>query len=139
MNGRRLFLDTAFVQALQSRADQYHERAVKWFQFVRDASEVWTTEAVLVEVGNALSAANRAWAVRFNREMYRTPNVRVVPTSGPLLQRAWQLYADRADKQWGMTDCISFVVMSEQSLIEALTPDHHFVQAGFVALLRQEP
>ena len=43
---------------------------------------------------------------------------------------------ERADKEWPLTDCISFVVMPDQGLSEALTADHHFEQAGFKALLR---
>ena len=35
-----------------------------------------------------------------------------------------------------LTDCISFVLMSEEGIAEALTGDHHFEQAGFTALLR---
>jgi uncharacterized protein len=41
----------------------------------------------------------------------------------------------RRDKEWSLTDCISFVVMKERGLTEALTADHHFEQAGFKALL----
>jgi uncharacterized protein len=139
MSARRLFLDTAFALALFSSADQYHRRALKWLPVVRAANEVWITEAVLVEVGNAFSELNRARAVDFNRRAYRTPNMRVAPVTSSLLERAWELYAERPDKQWGLTDCISFTIMADQSLTEALTPDHHFEQAGFVALLRQDP
>jgi predicted nucleic acid-binding protein len=46
------------------------------------------------------------------------------------------LYRGRPDKEWSLTDCISFVVMGERSLTEALTSDHHFEQAGFTALLK---
>jgi predicted nucleic acid-binding protein len=46
------------------------------------------------------------------------------------------LYASRFDKAWSLTDCISFVVMEQQGIREALTGDHHFEQAGFVALLK---
>jgi predicted nucleic acid-binding protein len=46
------------------------------------------------------------------------------------------LYDERADKEWGLTDCLSFVVMSDQSLTDAMTPDRHFIQAGFRALMR---
>jgi hypothetical protein len=46
------------------------------------------------------------------------------------------LYRSRADKEWSMTDCISFVVMKERGIKEALTADHHFEQAGFKALLK---
>jgi len=48
-----------------------------------------------------------------------------------------ELYARRPDKSWSLTDCISFVVMTDRGLTEALTGDHHFEQAGFRALLRE--
>ena len=46
------------------------------------------------------------------------------------------LFAARKDKDWSLTDCISFVVMQEHGITDALTADHHFEQAGFVALLK---
>ncbi len=46
------------------------------------------------------------------------------------------MLARRLDKDWSLTDCISFAVMQERSLTEALTSDHHFEQAGFTALLK---
>ena len=139
MNGRRMLIDTAFVLSLLNRADEHHVRACAWLPLTRDAAELWITEAILVEVGNACSAFNRPAAVRFIRDVYQTPNVRVVSIDADLLQRSVQLYEQRPDKQWGLTDCISFVVMQDQGLVEALTPDHHFEQAGLVALLRTLP
>jgi len=47
-----------------------------------------------------------------------------------------ELYAERPDKGWSLTDCISFVVMRQQGITQALTGDHHFEQAGFTALLK---
>jgi hypothetical protein len=47
-----------------------------------------------------------------------------------------ELYAERPDKGWSLTDCIFFVVMRQQGIIQALTGDHHFEQAGFSALLK---
>ena len=52
-----------------------------------------------------------------------------------LLKRAFQLYKDRMDKEWGLTDCISFIIMQEFGLVKALTADEHFQQAGFQTLL----
>ena len=46
-----------------------------------------------------------------------------------------RVYSNRSDKDWSLTDCISSAVMDEEGLTEALTADHHFEQAGFVALL----
>jgi len=94
------------------------------------------TEAVLIEVGNALSAFNRAGAVQFIQQCYYTPNIHVVSVDTALLNRAVQLYDARSDKAWGLTDCISFVVMPRHGITDALTVDHHFEQAGFRALLK---
>ena len=50
--------------------------------------------------------------------------------------RGVALYAERPDKDWSLTDCISFVVMRKMDITEALTGDRHFEQAGFTALLK---
>lgn len=136
MNKDRLFLDTVFIQALLNKNDQYHNQAKILLPRVRNALEVWVTEAVLIEVANALSAINRPAAVFFINQCYQTDNIKVVSVDTPLFMRALQLYQNRQDKSWGLTDCISFIVMQEQALIHAATADIHFVQAGFVALLR---
>lgn len=135
MSGERLLLDTVFVQALLNRRDQYHDRAMAMLPRVRDAAEVWVTEAVLIEVGNALSTYNRAAAVQFIEQCYHTANMHVVNVDTPLLLGALELYHTRLDKSWGLTDCISFVVMRKQGLADAVTADQHFSQAGFRALL----
>ena len=51
-------------------------------------------------------------------------------------QKGLTLYGARQDKTWGLVDCMSFIVMDEQKLTDALTSDIHFIQAGFQALLR---
>ncbi len=137
MKPTRLFLDTAFVQALLNRNDQYHCIALSRLSELRTAKEVWTTEAILIEIGNALSAVHRQTAVRFIHQCYTTPNIQVVPVDTGLLKRALHLYDERPDKEWGLTDCISFVVMSDQHLTDAMTTDQHFIQAGFRALMRE--
>ena len=131
----RLFIDTVFVQALLNRRDQYHSVALQLLPRVQAAPEVWTTEAILVEVGNALSDINRDTAVRFIRQCYKPGNLHVVTIDTRLMFAATDLYASRPDKGWGLTDCLSFVTMQEKGLSLAVTNDRHFVQAGFVALL----
>lgn len=135
MSGDRLFLDTVFIQAILDTRDPYHGSARQLLPRIRAAREVWVTEAVLLEVGNALSRLNRTGAVEFIRECYHTANMRVVSVDTPLLQRALDLYAARGDKTWSLVDCISFVVMDEQGLTDAATADIHFRQAGYQALL----
>jgi predicted nucleic acid-binding protein len=62
--------------------------------------------------------------------------VTVIPLSETLYQKAFQLYCQRKDKNWGIVDCVSFIVMEERRITEVLTTDIHFQQAGFRALLR---
>jgi predicted nucleic acid-binding protein len=135
MSGERLFLDTAFIQALLNPRDDYYNQAKQLFPRIRAASEVWITEAIFVEVGNALSALNRNGAVQFIQQCYLTDNIKVVSVDTELLMQALALYQSRTDKTWGLTDCISFVVMQQQNLTDAVTGDRHFVQAGFRALM----
>jgi len=61
--------------------------------------------------------------------------IEVVELTSELCRKGWQLYGQRADKDWGVIDCLSFIMMQERNLLEALTGDRHFQQAGFRALL----
>lgn len=131
------FMDTAYVLALLNPNDNYHEQALALLPSVRDADEVWITEAILTEVGNSLARSNRSAAVAFIDSLYVTNNINVVSVDSALLRRAIEFYHKRDDKEWGLTDCISFIVMEDYALENALTSDEHFQQAGFRALLRE--
>lgn len=128
-------LDTFYVQAILNPDDAYHERAIALAPRIEAAEEVVVTEAVLIEIGDALSDKDRGAAVGFVQACYETPNITVVPLTNELVMRALALYADRSDKAWGMTDCLSFTVMADRDLTLAATGDRHFAQAGFVPLL----
>jgi predicted nucleic acid-binding protein len=65
------------------------------------------------------------------------PAFRLARAMPELFQRGKRLYQDRPDKDWPLTDCISFVVMQDEGVREALTADRHFEQAGFKALFAQ--
>nr|MBA2333413.1 nucleic acid-binding protein [Blastocatellia bacterium] len=67
--------------------------------------------------------------------MRDSARVTIVPLDSNLFDRGLRLMASRPDKNWSLTDCISFVVMKERSLSDALTADRHFEQAGFRALM----
>ena len=138
MNAERFLLDTAYVLALLNVRDRYHHRAQALLPRVRAAREIWITEAILIEAGNALGRSHRTDVAAFIESCYSTSNIRVVSLDTSLFRRALALYRDRTDKTWGLTDCISFVVMQEQRLIDALTTDEHFRQAGFRPLLLED-
>ena len=73
------------------------------------------------------------------QQCYCTDNIKVVSVDTPLLMQALALYESRLDKTSGLTDCISFTVMSPNHLTDALTVDRHFIQAGFRALMLDVP
>ncbi len=80
----------------------------------------------------------RTASVQLLTALETDPNVEIVSLTDDLYIKAFQRYQSRLDKEWGLTDCISFVVMQERGLTAALTPDKHFQQAGYQALLRDE-
>jgi hypothetical protein len=97
-----------------------------------------TTEWVLVELADALSAPEaRSAAVEFLKAVRTDPVFEIVGYDRDVYQAGFDLFAAREDKAWSLTDCISFAVMRERSISEALTADQHFEQAGFRAVLRQ--
>ncbi|MBI1903294.1 MAG: type II toxin-antitoxin system VapC family toxin [Planctomycetia bacterium] len=129
-----VFADTSFYVALFSPGDVHHTTAVRLARRLRRA--VVVTEFVLLELANALArASSRQLFVDLQPKLRANPNITIVAASADLFERGCKLYADRPDKAWSLTDCISFVVMEEEDITEALTADHHFEQAGFHALL----
>ena len=133
-----VFLDAAYAIALAAPSDQLHAQAVALAERLEaDRTCLVTTQAVLLEIGNALSKRrHRAAAVQLLSALEQDPSVEVVGLSPELYAKAFDLYRERPDKEWGLIDCVSFVVMESRGIAEALTADDHFEQAGFRALLR---
>jgi uncharacterized protein len=135
-----LFLDASFAISLPVPSDQHHGRALALSQQLEAGERrLVTTVAVLLEIGNALAGPRyRHGAVTLIREIIGDPDTEVVNLQDVLVERAFSFFARHTDKSWGMVDCISFVVMQEHGITEALTADRHFVQAGFRALLLED-
>lgn len=134
-----LFLDASYAIALAASSDQLHFRAVRLADELGSrTSRLITTRAVLLEIGNALSKQRyRAAAVELLASVESDPTIEVVPFSEDVYFQALELFRNRPDKEWGLTDCVSFAVMQARGLTDALTSDEHFEQAGFRALLRE--
>jgi predicted nucleic acid-binding protein len=77
--------------------------------------------------------------VDFYRVLRQDTKLEVIAASTELQDRGAKLFGERPDKEWSLTDCISFVIMSERGMREALSADRDFEEAGFRALLRYEP
>lgn len=134
-----VFLDASYAIALSSVKDRYHQEAVALSEKLEaDGTRLLTTRAVIIEIGNALSKQKyRSAAIELLTSLKEDPTVEIIPLSEELFERAFSFYQSRQDKEWGITDCISFVIMQERSLTEALTADEHFQQAGYRALLKE--
>jgi predicted nucleic acid-binding protein len=129
------FADTSYYLALLNADDELNPAATQLTPQLQ--GRIVTTAWVLAEVADALCRPGyRDLAVEFIRDLQADPRVTVVPPSQQLFDEGLDLYARRPDKAWSLTDCISFVVMKQHHLTDALTGDHHFAQAGFTVLLR---
>lgn len=129
------FADTSYFIALVSERDQYYARAL-------DATREWrgplvTTRWVITEWANAAAGSDtRRLVAGWYHAATGNPLITIFSDDNELFERGMTLYAQRSDKDWSLTDCISFVVMRERGITDALTADRHFEQAGFVAPLR---
>lgn len=128
------FIDTSFVVALINQRDQYHAQALELA--VRfDKRSLLTTDAVLLEIGNALARNFKEASIQIIEYFLTSDEVEIIPLNTQLFARAFELYRSHLDKSRGLIDCVSFVVMRDFGLTESLTADKHFEQAGFSALL----
>lgn len=136
--GSEVFLDTSYAIAISSPRDEHRARARELARRIRaDRTRIITTQAVIIEIGNALAKAHlRAAAVDLMNALEEDPAVEIIPVTDDLYAEGAALYRTHSDKEWGMTDCLSFVVMRRRGITEALTADAHFSQAGFLPLLR---
>jgi hypothetical protein len=78
----------------------------------------------------------RNHAAIYLRTLEKATDTTLIYLNPDLFERALSRYEQRADKEWSLTDCLSFIVMEDQGITEALTGDHHFEQAGFRPLLK---
>ncbi len=132
---KHLFADSFYYLAILNPDDGAHVRATRLSGLIE--GQVLTTAWVLTEVADALaSPVQRPVFLRLLEALHADPEVTILPPDKGTFEAGIDLYSRRPDKSWSLTDCNSFVVMQERDLTEALTGDHHFEQAGFVALLK---
>lgn len=128
-----VFADTFFYLALLNDRDPAHSRALAESQPPRS---IVTSEFILLELGNACARAeDHADFLALVAGLRASPRIQIVPLDSQWLSRGMELMASRPDKDWSLTDCVSFVLMREAGIQDALTGDRHFEQAGFRALL----
>lgn len=130
----RIFIDTLFVIALINPRDQHHARATELAAKYENRPFL-VTDAVLLEIGNGLARNFKQEAIQVIESFFESEEVEVVHLTPELFERGFDLYKNYKDKDWGLIDSISFVVMADAGISQALTFDVHFPQAGFEALM----
>ncbi len=135
---REVFLDTSFIVALENRDDPVHELAKRLDrELMKSQALIVTHWGILLEIGDGYSRLGRRPKGNFLLAHFMTETAyELEAITSEVLSAAMKLYAERPDKEWGLTDCVSFVIMQQRGLTQALTADEHFSQAGFQALLR---
>ncbi len=132
---KTVFADTFYYLALVNPADNRHQEALAYTAAFQ--GRMVTTVWVLIELADALARPpTRPAFLQVLSQLRADSDVTIVPPEPGPFEDGVRLFAARPDKEWSLTDCISFVVMQRDGITEALTGDHHFEQAGFVALLK---
>ncbi len=138
----QIFVDTGYWISLIYSRDRWHEKALAFYSnTIENHVRLCTSEMVLVEFVNYFSRADvqlRARVAQWVTHLQGDPNTEVIVQTSNQFSRALALYANRLDKQWSLTDCSSFLIMTELGITDALAYDKHFEQAGFRALLRED-
>jgi predicted nucleic acid-binding protein len=134
---RIVFLDTSFIVGLAHAKDSHHERAkLLDAELLREKALSVLHWGVLMEIADGFARADRrAKGYALLERLETEDRYHISPITDELLAEALAMYRARTDKEWGLTDCISFVMMQQEGMTEALTADIHFRQAGFKALL----
>ena len=139
MSNSPVFLDTSGWIAALNQDDEYHSLAAqKMLEFKNMKRGLITTDWILAETGNGLAkkAARTALAVSIS-QLFQARRSRLLWIQEEILEEALDLYQKTDDKNWGLVDCASFVVMRHEGITEAMTTDRHFEQAGFQRLLNK--
>ncbi|MBS9384312.1 MAG: PIN domain-containing protein [Dolichospermum sp. BR01] len=128
-----LFADTFYWVALIHAKDQWHKKVRSYSVSIKDYSLV-TTDLVLVEYLNFFGKSDqylKKGVVNFYQQIQAAPNVEITAVDSSLIESGVKLYANRLDKGYSLTDCISMIVMQQLGICEILTHDKHFTQEGF--------
>jgi predicted nucleic acid-binding protein len=129
-----VFADAFYYIALLNPADRWHNVAIEATRNLQ--GRLVTTSWILVEVADALCAPSiRTYCYRFLQQLPSEPNTLIIPGEPHWYERGLIRFGSRRDKEWSLTDCISFEVMTQYGIHDALTGDQHFQQAGFNAMM----
>ena len=130
-----MFLDTSGLLCYFDVADSRHHDATALF---KSAHFRLTHSYILAEFVPLCQSRglNREGALAFAKRLLDNPQVEVAWVDKDRHHAALSLLEARLDKTYSLCDAVSFLLMRQYSITDALTTDRHFEQEGFVRLLR---
>lgn len=130
-----LFLDTSGLLCIHDEDDFRNAQAIEFFA---KAKRLLTTNYVLAEFVplSQSRGKNRKETISFIKDIVQVPRLELVWIDDRHHNRAMELLEKRLDKTYSLCDAVSFVLMRERQINEALTTDKHFEQEGFIRLLK---
>lgn len=132
-----LFLDSSYLIAVENADDQHHKTASKHWRDLSKSSprRLVTSSYVLVEVVTLLNNRRlHSKAVELGNNLLSSRLFNIVHVDEEIFYEGWNYFQKYKDKTYSLTDCVSFVLMKRLGIVEALTFDKHFAQAGFQKL-----
>lgn len=116
-----ILIDTGYLIALAIERDELHGRSIRWAAHTREP--LLLSEYVLWETINRLSAvADRPRAHILAERVMSDPVYEFVRATPAVFDAGMALHRARPDKDWSLTDCISFHLMGERRISRALEP-----------------
>ena len=133
----KVFIDTSGWLALVNKKDKYHKKAKNVKKEIDEKNyEIYTSNFVIVEIANGLSKIKfKHLAVNLVEKIRGSEDINNITVNNNIFEEAWDLFKDYDDKEWGLTDCTSFIIMENYNIQKNLSNDHHFEQKGFINLL----
>jgi predicted nucleic acid-binding protein len=130
---KTLFLDAGYVIALEASDDQNHKAAsAHWRKLLKTPSQFVTTSYVFDEIVTFFNNRGRhEKAVEVGSNLIQADSIKMIHVDETLFYEGWEYFQKHKDKAYSLTDCISFIVMTQRGIKSALTFDRHFAQAGF--------
>jgi len=133
-----IFLDTSGLFAFLVRNDDKHKKASTIIhKSVKNSIHLITTDYIIDETATLLKARGFTQIIPslFNGIM-SSKACRIEWMDQDLFNMTKAMFLRYYDQRWSFTDCFSFIIMKNLGIMDALTKDSHFLEAGFTPLLK---
>ncbi|MGI0481904.1 type II toxin-antitoxin system VapC family toxin [Geminocystis sp. CENA526] len=127
------FLDTSYIIALEIVNEDYHQQVLQHWQTLAIYQPLLvTTTYIFDEIVTFFNNRNLHYkAVEIGNRLIESSEIQLIEIDQKLFNEGWLYFQKYKDKSYSLTDCLSFIIMEQNNIYQALTLDHHFVQAGF--------